>query len=169
MADGEVRATYQQCIAELDRLGIKYTVVDHPAAETTEQADHYIESLEGARTKTMFLHDKKQRHYLVIMDDRKRMDFKAFQEISGAKRISMAKDEEITAELGLRPGIISPFGLMNNQEKDVQVYIDQMVLDQPIWTFHPNENTHTIFLANQDVLRFIEAHGFSYQVIDLPA
>ena len=81
----------------------------------------------------------------------------------------MAKDEEITAELGLRPGIISPFGLMNNQEKDVQVYIDQMVLDQPIWTFHPNENTHTIFLANQDVLRFIEAHGFSYQVIDLPA
>ena len=169
MADGEVRATYQQCIAELDRSGIKYTVVDHPAAETTEQADYYIEVLEGARTKTMFLHDKKQRHYLVIMDDRKRMDFKAFQEISGAKRISMAKDEEITAELGLRPGIISPFGLMNNQEKDVQVYIDQMVLDQPIWTFHPNENTHTIFLANQDVLRFIEAHGFSYQVIDLPA
>lgn len=163
----EIIATYDQCINELKRLGIDYSMVDHPAAETTEQADKYIEGYEGARTKTMFLHDKKKNHYMVIMDDAKRMDFKKFQEISGAKRISMAKDEEITSELGLRPGIISPFGLMNNASHDVKVYVDQMVLDEPIWTFHPNENTHTIFLKNEDVLRFITAHGFEYQVIDL--
>ena len=163
----EIIATYDQCINELKRLGIDYSMVDHPAAETTEQADKYIEGYEGARTKTMFLHDKKKNHYMVIMDYAKRMDFKKFQEISGAKRISMAKDEEITSELGLRPGIISPFVLMNNASHDVKVYVDQMVLDEPIWTFHPNENTHTIFLKNEDVLRFITAHGFEYQVIDL--
>ncbi len=163
----EIIATYEQSINELKRLGIDYSVVDHPAAETTEEADKYIEGYEGARTKTMFLHDKKKNHYMVIMDDAKRMDFKEFQEISGAKRISMAKDEELTSELGLRPGIVSPFGLMNNDSHDVKVYVDQMVLDEPIWTFHPNENTHTIFLKNEDVLRFITAQGFEYQVIDL--
>ena len=160
-------ATYQELIDELDRLGIKYSMVDHPAAETTEQADKYIEGYEGARTKTMFLHDKKKRHYMLIMDDAKRLDFKEFQELTGTKRISMAKPEEIEEELGLEPGIISPFGLMNNEAKDVKVYVDQMVLDEPIWTFHPNENTHTIFLDNKDVLRFINEHGFDYEVIDL--
>ncbi|MBM6754603.1 prolyl-tRNA synthetase associated domain-containing protein [Lactobacillus alvi] len=160
-------ATYEQCINELKRLGIKYSMVDHPAAKTTEEADHYIEGYEGARTKTMFLHDKHHQHYMIIMDDAKRMDFKKFQEISGTKRISMAKDEEIMDELGLKPGIISPFGLINNEAKDIKIYVDQMVLDEPIWTFHPNENTHTIFLDNQDVLKFIEAQGFTYEVINL--
>ena len=54
-----------------------------------------------------------------------------------------------------------------NEAKDIKIYVDQMVLDEPIWTFHPNENTHTIFLDNQDVLKFIEAQGFTYEVINL--
>ena len=58
--------TYEQVINELDRLGIKYGMVDHPAAETTEQADKYIEGHEGVRTKTMFLKGKKKHFYLVI-------------------------------------------------------------------------------------------------------
>ena len=163
----EIIATYDQCINELKRLGIDYSMVDHPAAETTEQADKYIEGYEGARTKTMFLHDKKKNHYMVIMDDAKRMDFKKFQEISGAKRISMAKDEEITSELGLRPGSVSPLGLLNSTDPDLRVYLDRQLLATPTWIVHPNDNTHTVFLKQEDLLRFITAQGYDYQVIDL--
>lgn len=88
--------TYQQVKDELKKLGIDdYEVVDHPAAHTTEEADRYIAGKEGVRTKTMFLKGKKKKFYMVIMDDKKRMDFHEFQNLTGAKRVSMARPREL--------------------------------------------------------------------------
>ncbi|MEY8441896.1 prolyl-tRNA synthetase associated domain-containing protein [Lactobacillaceae bacterium 24-114] len=159
--------TYTQIMDELKRLGISHTMVDHPAAETTEEADRYIAGHEGVRTKSMFLKDKKKNFYLLIMDDKKRLDFHEFQDITGTKRISMARPNDIQEQLGLAPGIISPFGLMNNEDHNVKVLFDKEMLDEPILTFHPNENTHTIFLKTDDVLHFVNEQGFEYEVIDL--
>lgn len=66
---------YQELLDELQKLDIKYEMVDHPAAKTTAEADAYIAGKIGVRTKSMFLKDKKKNFYLVIMDDAKRMDF----------------------------------------------------------------------------------------------
>lgn len=159
--------TYSQVMDELKRLGIDYDMVDHPAAETTEEADRYIAGHEGVRTKTMFLRDKKKHFYLLIMDDKKRLDFHEFQDLTGAKRVSMTRPSDIKEQLGLVPGIISPFGLMNNDEHNVWVLFDKEMLKEPILTFHPNENTHTIFLKTEDVLRFVKEQGYEYEVIDL--
>lgn len=159
--------TYTQIMDELNRLGISYTMVDHPAAETTEEADRYIAGHEGVRTKSMFLKDKKKNFYLLVMDDKKRLDFHEFQDLTGAKRISMARPDDIKEQLGLVPGIISPFGLMNNEDHNVKVLFDKEMLEESILTFHPNENTHTIFLKTEDVLRFVNEQGFEYEVIDL--
>lgn len=159
--------TYKQIIDELNRLQINYTIVDHPAAETTAQADKYIEGHPGVRTKSMFLKDKKKQFYLLIMDDHKRLDFREFQELTGAKRVSMAHPHDIQEQLGLMPGIISPFGLMNNDQHNVKVLFDKAMLAEPILTFHPNENTHTIFLKTADVLRFVKEQGFKYSIINL--
>lgn len=144
--------TYTQIMDELKRLGISHTMVDHPAAETTEEADRYIAGHEGVRTKSMFLKDKKKNFYLLIMDDKKRLDFHEFQDITGTKRISMARPNDIQEQLGLVPGIISPFGLMNNEDHNVKVLFDKEMLDEPILTFHPNENTHTIFLKTDALM-----------------
>lgn len=96
---------YQELLDELQKLDIKYEMVDHPAAKTTAEADAYIAGKIGVRTKSMFLKDKKKNFYLVIMDDAKRMDFKEFQELTGTKRISMAHDSDIEDQLGLEAGI----------------------------------------------------------------
>lgn len=161
--------TYQQVIDELHKLGIKYEIVDHPAAKTTEEADKYIEGHEGVRTKTMFLKGKKHHFYLVILDDQKRMDFHQFQDLTGAKRVSMAHEHDLEEQLGNVAGVVSPFGLMNNTEHNVQVYFDKDMLgEDPVLTFHPNENTHTIFIKSTDLMKFIKAQGFEPQVIDLP-
>lgn len=159
---------YQELLDELQKLDIKYEMVDHPAAKTTAEADAYIAGKIGVRTKSMFLKDKKKNFYLVIMDDAKRMDFKEFQDLTGTKRISMAHDSDIEDQLGLEAGIVSPFGIMNNAAHNLQIYFDQDMLDENIpLTFHPNINTHTIFLSAADLMKFIKAQGFDYQIIDL--
>lgn len=159
---------YQELLDELQKLDIKYEMVDHPAAKTTAEADAYIAGKIGVRTKSMFLKDKKKNFYLVIIDDAKRMDFKEFQELTGTKRISMAHDSDIEDQLGLEAGIVSPFGIMNNAAHNIQIYFDQDMLAENIpLTFHPNINTHTIFLSAADLMKFIKAQGFDYQIIDL--
>lgn len=161
-------AAYQELLDELQKLDIKYEMVDHPAALTTAQADAYIADKSGVCTKSMFLKDKHKNFYLLIMDDAKHMDFKEFQELTGAKRISMAHDNEIEEQLGLEAGIVSPFGIMNNSAHNIQIYFDQDMLAENIpLTFHPNINTHTIFLSAADLMKFIKAQGFNYQIIDL--
>lgn len=161
--------TYQQVKDELKKLGIDdYDVVDHPAAHTTAEADEYIAGRPGVRTKTMFLRGKKKKKfYMVIMDDKKPMDFHKFQDLTGAKRVSMAHPEDLEEQLGLAPGIVSPFGLLNNTAHNVQVYIDQDIVDEPIQTFHPNENTHTIFIKTPDLIKFLKEEDFAPEIIDL--
>ena len=124
---------YQQVKDKLEELGISFDVVEHPPAFTTEQADSYIEGLEGVRTKSMFLTNKKKaQFYLLIMDDKK------------------------------------PFGLLNNEAKDIRVCFDKDIVSEEIMTFHPNTNEKTIFIKTQDLLRFLEAVGFHYEILTLP-
>jgi len=144
---------YQQVKEKLDELGISFDVVEHPPAFTTEQADSYIEGLEGVRTKTMFLTNKKKtQYYLLIMDDQKPLDMDDFKEQVEANRIRT----------------VSPFGLLNNEEKDIRVYFDKDIVSEEIMTFHPNTNEKTIFIKTQDLFRFLESIGFSYQILTLP-
>ena len=143
-------------------LGMDYTIVEHPPARTTEEADRYIEGLEGVRTKSMFLTNKKKTaYYLLIMDDQKQLDMDQFRDLVGANRIRLASSESLMEKMHLPAGVVSVFGLLHNVDKDIQV------LSEPILTFHPNVNTKTIFVKTEDVLRFVEEIGFSATIVDL--
>ena len=124
---------YQQVANKLQELGIVYDVVEHPPAFTTEQADSYIEGLEGVRTKSMFLTNKKKtQYYLLIMDDHKPLDMDDFKEQVGANRIRMASADSLAEKMNLPAGTVSPFGLLNNAEKDIQVYFDKDISSEEI-------------------------------------
>jgi len=152
----------------LEKMNISYQIVQHPVAHTTEEADHFIEGIEGVRTKTMFLTNKKKTEcYLLVMDDAKRLDFHQFEELAGAKRPKMGHDDLLREKLGLEPGIVSIFGLLNNKDHDVKVYFDKAILSEPRMSFHPNINTSTIFVASVDVLQFVKNLGYEYQVLEL--
>ncbi len=160
---------YQQVANKLQELGITFDVVEHPPAFTTEQADSYIEGLEGVRTKSMFLTNKKKtQYYLLVMDDHKSLDMDDFKEQVGANRIRMASLDSLAEKMNLPAGTVSPFGLLNNEEKDIQVYFDKDILSEEIMTFHPNTNEKTIFIKTQDLFRFLEAIDFSYEILTLP-
>lgn len=154
--------------ATLENLDIPYEIVEHPPALTTEEADQFIVGIEGVRTKSMFLTNKKKTaYYLLIMDDTKRLDMDKFKDLVSANRIKMASSDSLAEQMKLPPGVVSIFGLLHNDSKNIHVYFDKEILSEPRMSFHPNVNTKTIFLSTQDVLKFIQAIGYDYTIIDL--
>lgn len=154
----------------LDDLGIKYKLIKHPPAITTEDADKYIEGHSGVRTKTLFLRNrKKKKFYLIIMDDNKKVNIKKLEAILEDKGLGFCSDDLLMKKLGLEPGIVSIFGLINNREKDVKVIIDEEIINEEIFTFHPNVNIMTIFINKDDMLSYIEKQGYIYNIINIPS
>ena len=159
---------YQKVADTLNELGITFHIVEHEPALTTEQADRFIEGIEGVRTKTMFLTNKKKRNfYLVIMDDAKRLDMDVFKDIVEEKQIKMASSETLNDKMMLPPGVVSPFGLLNNKDKDIHVYFDQEIVSEERMSFHPNTNEKTIFINTQDLFTFLKEIGYEPHVIKL--
>ena len=159
---------YQKVVDKLNELGIIFQIVEHEPALTTEQADSFIEGIEGVRTKTMFLTNKKKRNfYLVIMDDAKRLDMDIFKDIVEEKQIKMASAETLNDKMMLPPGVVSPFGLLNNVDKDIQVYFDQEIVSEERMSFHPNTNEKTIFVNTENLFTFLKEIGYEPHVIKL--
>ena len=114
----------------------------------------------------MFLTNKKKnKFYLVIMDEAKRLDMKLFRELVEESQIKMASEEHLHTKMLLPPGTVSPFGLLNNKEHDVQVYIDEEIVPEEIVCFHPNTNEKTLFLKTTDLFRFLEEIGQPAHVV----
>lgn len=159
---------YEKVVEVLNGLDIPFDIVEHELALSTEQADSFIEGIEGVRTKTMFLTNKKKTaYYLLIMDDQKRLDMDLLKELIGANRVRMASPESLFEKMSLPAGVVSPFGLLNNAEKDIQVYFDKEIMSEKRMSFHPNTNEKTLFVDTVDLLRFLEAIGYEPHIIEL--
>ena len=159
---------YLQVEEKLKELQIDCQIVEHEPALTTEQADRFIEGIEGVRTKTMFLTNKKKtQYYLLVMDDRKRLNMEAFGAAAGVGRVRMASSDSLYEKMSLIPGIVSPFGLLNNKDHDISIFIDREIMSEERMSFHPNTNEKTIFLATQDLIRYIESLGYAVNVVEL--
>lgn len=159
---------YDKVKEYLNAIGIQFKIVEHEPAYTTEEADKYIEGHDGVRTKTMFICNKKKtNYYMIIMDDSKRLDMNKFKEIVSEKQIKMASEEALKEKLGIEPGMVSPFGLLNNDEKDVKIYMDKQIITEEIMTFHPNDNTKTLFITTKDLFKYFENIGYELNIIEL--
>ena len=159
---------YEKVVEILNGLDIPFEIVEHESALTTEQADSFIQGIEGVRTKTMFLTNKKKTaYYLLIMDDQKRLDMDLLKELIGANRVRMASPENLFEKMSLPAGVVSPFGLLNNTDKDIQIYFDKEIMSEKRMSFHPNTNEKTLFLNTVDLLRFLEAIGYEPHIIEL--
>ncbi len=159
---------YKMVYEALEKMKIPYDVVEHPPAFTTQEADAYIEGKEGVRSKTLFLCNKKKTaYYLIIMDDAKRLDMKKLGEIIGEKTVSFCSAERLMEKMGLEAGVVSLFGLLNNKERDIRIYLDREILSEKYISFHPNNNTKTIFINMEDMYKFIEELGYEYSIINL--
>ncbi len=167
--EGEcVLEAYELVYQALQKMNISFDIAEHPPVFTTEEADAYIEGMEGVRTKSLLLSNRRDTaFYLVIMDDRKRLDMKKFAELTSEKRLHFSSPENLMEKIGLLPGAVSLFGLLNNHDRDVRIFLDRDVLIEGVITFLANDHTKTVCIAIEDMLRFIKELGYQYSVADL--
>jgi Ala-tRNA(Pro) deacylase len=152
----------------LDNNNITYVLHEHPPVHTVEEAEKYAPHIPGMSCKNLFLKDKKTKTYiLVIMPAEKRMNMKKLGEQMGGKKLTFASPEELSEKLGLTPGSVSPFGLLNDTAKQVSVYIDNDVVNAEIVGFHPSVNTQTLELSNGMFHAFFNAIGREYSIISI--
>ena len=150
----------EKVYSRLDRLGIVYTCHQHPPVFTIEQASEYTRHLPGAHCKNLFLRNKKgNRHYLVILEQSQRANIRSLTEQLGEDRLSFASQERLLLYLGLESGAVSPFGLLNDEAREVCVVIDQDLKAFEQIYFHPNVNTATVGISLEDFEKFLQACG----------
>ncbi len=152
----------------LDRLGIAYSKLEHPPVFTVEQAEKHWGSITGAHCKNLFLRNKKgNRHYLAILESSKSADIKALTKQLGEDRLSFASPERLMRYLGLEPGAVSPFGLINDSQKEVRVVIDPDLKKAERINFHPNVNTATVGIDFGNFEKFLAWCGNNVSYLKL--
>lgn len=144
----------------LDKLGIAYIRHEHPPVYTVEEAKAYWQDIPGVHCKNLFLRNSKgNRHFLVILEQGKRVDLKQLAEKTAAGKLSFASANRLEKYLGLETGAVSPFGLINDLNKEVEVVLDKDLLQSDQVNFHPNVNTATLTLSFADFKRFLDHCG----------
>jgi Ala-tRNA(Pro) deacylase len=144
----------------LKELNIDYEVVNHPKAFSMEAADRYIEGKVGVRTKTLFLSGKKsKKFYLIALDENKRLDIKKTAEFLGVRKLRFASEKQLLEKISLSIGMVSIFGILNNEEKDVTVVLDEDMKAESVLTFYANDCSKTVFIEFDDVCKFILDSG----------
>jgi Ala-tRNA(Pro) deacylase len=140
----------------LDALGIAYERHEHPPVFTAEEAAEHWSGLRGKPVKNLFLRNKKgDRHYLVIVGIEKQVDLRTLVKVVGDDRLSFGSPERLMARLGLTPGSVSPFGLINDGSGSVRVILDEELRAAEGLIFHPNENTASVTISFADFEKFL--------------
>lgn len=154
--------------AALDALGIRYECYEHPAVFTAEEAAIHWAPLSGTKCKNLFLRNKKgNRHYLVILEISKAADLKQLVKFVGDDRLSFGSPERLMNELGLTPGSVSPFGLINDHDGSVRVLIDADLRGADRLIFHPNINTASVVVSWQDLEKFLASRTNTVNMVTI--
>lgn len=162
MADRTSQEIEKTVLEVLDKLQISYETHHHPPVYTVEQAEEHWKSIKGTHCKNLFVRNKKgKRHYLVILESRKRADLRDLNSQLGEDRLSFASPERLNRYLGLEPGAVSPFGLINDRDKAVRVVLDKDLKEAEWVSFHPNVNTATVTITFKDFEKYLEWCGNS--------
>jgi Ala-tRNA(Pro) deacylase len=152
----------------LDALGIRYERYEHPPVATVEEAVVHWSGIDATHCKNLFLRNQKgNRHYLVIVMHAKRVDPRAVASQIGDGKLSFGSPERLATHLGVTPGSVSPFGLINDRDHHVRVYLDRELRSASRISFHPNINTVTLTVAYADFEKFLAACGNPIGFVDV--
>ena len=149
--------------------GIAAVRHEHPAVMTVEESERLVPPLPGAKTKNLFLRDKKgARHFLVTVPHDLPVDLNALGAALGVGRLGFASPDRMLAHLGITPGSVSLLALCNDRAGAVEFVVDRRVWEAAAVQAHPLINTATMVIAHPDLARFLEATGHEPRVIDVP-
>ena len=144
----------------LEYLNISFEYLEHPAAPTVEIAKQYWAGHDAQHCKNLFFRNHKgNRHYLVILDCDCSMDIHSIEKQLGQGKLSFASEQRMMKYLGVTPGSVTPFGLINDTEHHVHVFLDKNLQNVERLSFHPCANTASLIVSKDDFMRFMDYVG----------
>lgn len=145
-----------------------YEVMFHPAVFTIEEMEELQVGDAGEVAKNLFLReDKKRRYFLVVLQKEKKVDLELLRTKLGSSRLGFASEADLQAYLGLSKGSVSPFGILSDADRAVEVVMDRELLNFPRIGVHPNENTATIWICPSDLEAVVREHGNTITYIEI--
>jgi Ala-tRNA(Pro) deacylase len=160
-------ATEKDLFERLAALGVETETARHPPVFTVEEAKAHRGALPGIHTKNLFLKDKKGRLWLVVTVEDRAVDLKTLRGRIGAAPLSFARPEVLQEALGVQPGVVTPFAVINDPKARVQVVLDAEMMDGKRLNFHPLSNDATTGITPMGLLTFLKACGHDPMITPL--
>lgn len=162
--------TQAQLFDFLADLGIAVKTVSHPPLFTVADSQALRGEIPGGHTKNLFLRDKKDRYFLLTVGEDAEIDLKQIHHIIGASgRVSFGKPDKLLDYLGVTPGAVTAFGIINDTAHQVRIIFDGALMRHDVVNAHPLTNDATTSIAREDLLRFVEATGHEPLILKLSA
>lgn len=165
----DLPTTPDDLMAHLRALGIAFTLHHHKAVFTVAEAMEVEHDIPGAHCRNLFLRDKKKNNFLVVLRNKTDVDIKKLQGVIGADKLSFGSADRLWEYLGVRPGSVCPYAIINDKDNQVKIILEQGMMEQDIVNYHPLINTMTIGCAPKDLIRFVESTGHVPHILDLNA
>jgi len=169
----EAPVSKEGLLALLNDLGITATTIDHPPLHAVDDAQAWRAANMSAQTggfcKNLFLKDKKGALWLVVTLEERNIRLNSLPKSLGSARLSFAKPELLWETLGVRPGSVTPFALVNDVDRQVRLILDAPMMDHAWLNYHPLTNEATTTISKADFLKFIRHCGHEPTIIDLEA
>ena len=148
---------------------IWYEITEHEAVFNMEELSKIEVLYPEYDAKNLFIRDdKKRNYYLITIKGKKRINLKEFQKKNNTRNLSFASTNDLMSIMGLKPGAVTPLGLLNDKELKVKFYIDEECMkDKHIIGVHPNDNTATIWLKVEDLIEIIQEHGNEVNIVEI--
>lgn len=159
----------QEIYDYLKKCGVEFEITEHPAVWNMEDVARLAMPHPEADAKNLFVReDKTQNYCMITVKGDKRVDLKALRKSEGLRQLKFAGQQELSGVLDLFPGAVTPLGLLNDETRRVTLYLDSYFLQPPaLIGAHPNDNTATVWLKTEDLIRVIEAHGNPVKTVEL--
>lgn len=152
----------------LEQLNIQHEIYNHKPLPTIEIAMEVWKDIESTHCKNLFFRNHKgNRHYLVILESNHTLDIRDLEQRLKQGKISFASQKRLSRYLGINAGSVSPFGLINDHENHVHVFLDQHLLKSDKISFHPNVNTASVVIDFRDFKRYLDFTGNTYEFLEL--
>ena len=161
--------TRADLFAFLDRLGVAHRTLDHPAVFTVGEGGDIKAAIPGAHTKNLFLKDAKGQLWLVSAEGHAQVDLKRLHTVIGGARLSFGNAELMAETLGVTPGSVTAFGLINDVDRRVRFVLDRTLAEAELVNFHPLTNTATTTVSREGFRAFLSALGIEPLVVDFAA
>ena len=162
-------AAPQDLFAFLDAHGVAHVTLEHPAVFRVGEGEEIKAALPGGHTKNLFLKDAKGQLWLISALGETRIDLKVLPAAIGSARLSFGSEERLFEALGVRPGSVTLFALINDQDHRVRLVLDKALYDHATVNFHPLVNTATTAISRDGMAVFLAALGIEPQVVDFAA